>query len=179
MKPHDWTAEDVEINTAIAELTNGVGGPAGVADSFMLFLAGRLRPYRVKISRGWVWASSPIWQPSESASIHMVSPVQSWAALRLLVSFFNWHVTLYSVLNVQHNGSVFVYIAKGSPQIVTVFSCDENFKIYFRNFQMYNILLLTILTMLLDYIPMTYLAYNWRLCSVITCTHFTLQSLPL
>jgi len=40
-------------NTRIAELTKGVGGPAGIADSSGVF-AGRLGPYRVKISRGWM-----------------------------------------------------------------------------------------------------------------------------
>ena len=44
-------------NTRIAELTKGVGGPAVYnqlyADSSGVF-AGRLGPYRVKISRGWM-----------------------------------------------------------------------------------------------------------------------------
>lgn len=95
VKPHDWTAEDAEIKHCNCRAYKWCGRASRWSWYLWRFCReiGSLQSKNLK--RRDV-SQPPIWQPSESASIHMVSPVQSWAALRLLVSFFNWHVTLYS-----------------------------------------------------------------------------------
>lgn len=95
VKPHDWTAEDAEIKHCNCRAYKWCGR-ASRWSWFLWRFCREIGSLQSKNLKRMDVSQPPIWQPSESASIHMVSPVQSWVALRLLVSFFNWHVTLYS-----------------------------------------------------------------------------------
>lgn len=76
------------------------------------------------------------------------------------------------VSGIQHQDSTFVYTAKWPPQISLLnihqhmslqifFPVMRPFRIYsLSNFQIYNTILLTIVTLL--YIPVTYWFYNWK-----------------
>ena len=96
-------------------------------------------------------------------SIYYLIPVWMWFKKKLR---YNWHITLVSC--VQHNDSIFACTAKWSPHYVCLpsittylqinFLAMRTFKIYcLSNFQLYNMVLLTMVTT--PYVTSSWLIY--------------------
>ena len=119
-----------------------------------------------------------------------IYPTSQWTGCQRTCGHVLFFIEIYLTYNiilvlwVQHNDSIFVYIEKWSSQSITIHSyifllVMSTFKIYsLSNFQIYNTVLLTIVTNAVHYIPMTYLFYNWKFVSFDHFTHFAHQHPP-